>query len=287
MVDTVAAARRWFAEDLRYKAHVGSRAVVEAFATVPRERFVGPGPWRFSGMDGFWTTENQDPGSVYHDLLIAIDESLHINNGQPSLYAYLFDRLGIAPGESVLHLGYGTGYYTAILATLVGPTGKVTAFEIHEGLAEKAQAALKPWPWVIVRGKDAASISFEPADVIVVSAGASHPQPAWLGALKPGGRLLFPMTGTDGTGWMLLVTRQFENGFAAHFLGRAGFMDLSGARDAGISQRLADAFRREEWEIGVKSLRRDPHTENESCWLHGEGWCLTCCDPHGAEPGSS
>jgi protein-L-isoaspartate(D-aspartate) O-methyltransferase len=42
----IAAARRWFAEELRYVAHVRSPAVVEAFANVPREQFAGPGPWR-------------------------------------------------------------------------------------------------------------------------------------------------------------------------------------------------------------------------------------------------
>lgn len=36
-------ARRWFAEELRHTAHVRSTAVVEAFATVPREHFAGPG----------------------------------------------------------------------------------------------------------------------------------------------------------------------------------------------------------------------------------------------------
>lgn len=287
MTHTVAVARRWFAEDLRYKTHIGSGAVVEAFATVPRELFVGPGPWRINGMGGFWTTEDDDPRSVYHDVLIALDEALHINNGQPSLYAFLFDRLGLAAGESVLHLGCGTGYYTAILAALVGPAGRVTASEIHGGLAEKAQTALISWPWVTVSNTDAANISSEPADAIVVSTGATHPLSSWLDALKLGGRLLFPMTATDGTGQMLLVTRQTGNGFAAHFLGWAGFIDLSGARDPDISQRLAHAFRREEGTAGVKSLRRDAHREDESCWLHVEGWCLSRQDLHSPAPGSS
>jgi protein-L-isoaspartate(D-aspartate) O-methyltransferase len=42
---SVKMARRWYAEELRFSAHVGSRAVIDAFATVPRERFLGPGPW--------------------------------------------------------------------------------------------------------------------------------------------------------------------------------------------------------------------------------------------------
>ena len=104
----------------------------------------------------------------------------------------------ITAGEQVLHLGCGTGYYTAIMAELIGPTGKITAIEIDPGLAEKARAALVPWPQITVRNADGAGISFEPADLVIASAGATHPLPSWLDALKPGGRLLFPMTATNG-----------------------------------------------------------------------------------------
>jgi protein-L-isoaspartate(D-aspartate) O-methyltransferase len=93
----------------------------------------------------------------------------------------------------VLHLGCGTGYYTGIAAELFGSSGKVTAIEIDRTFAEKARAALAPWPNVTIINADGAGTSFDPADVIFASAGATHPLPAWLDALKPGGRLLFPM----------------------------------------------------------------------------------------------
>ena len=44
--DEIVAARRWFAEELRHIARVRSPAVVQAFASVAREHFAGPGPWR-------------------------------------------------------------------------------------------------------------------------------------------------------------------------------------------------------------------------------------------------
>jgi protein-L-isoaspartate(D-aspartate) O-methyltransferase len=78
----------------------------------------------------------------------------------------------------------------------------------------------------------------------------------------------------DGPGVMLLVTRGPEDGFAARFLCRAGFIDFQGARDPAISHRLAAALRRDHGRA-VKSLRRDNHQEDETCWLHGEGWCLS------------
>jgi protein-L-isoaspartate(D-aspartate) O-methyltransferase len=78
MVDRVEEARRWFAEELRHTARVQSAAVVEAFATVKREQFSGPGPWRLLSpirMADYWTTESADPTHLYHDVLVAIDET--------------------------------------------------------------------------------------------------------------------------------------------------------------------------------------------------------------------
>jgi protein-L-isoaspartate O-methyltransferase len=60
------------------------------------------------------TETGSDPRAVYHDVLIALDEARGINNGQPSLWASLFDELDITAGDDVVHLGCGTGYYTAI-----------------------------------------------------------------------------------------------------------------------------------------------------------------------------
>jgi protein-L-isoaspartate(D-aspartate) O-methyltransferase len=222
MADTIEQARRWYAEELRFTASVKSRTVIDAFATVPRERFVGPGPWRIRASptraDNYWTTEDSDLRHVYHDVLIALDEARGINNGQPSLWAGLFDQLGLTAGERVLHLGCGTGYYTAIAAELVRPAGKVTAIEIDAGLAERARAALAGWPQVSVLNADGSSASLDPADMIIASAGATHPVPAWLDALNPRGRLLMPMTAGDQWGGMLLVTRQNADTYAARFL---------------------------------------------------------------------
>ena len=73
-------------------------------------------------------------------MLVAIDETRGLNNGQPSLWASLFDQLDLKPGERVIHVGAGAGYYSAILAEIVGSTGRVRALEIDPGLAERARA---------------------------------------------------------------------------------------------------------------------------------------------------
>lgn len=276
--DRVGAARRFYAEDLRFKTRMSSDELFEAFASVPRERFVGPGPWLIQSWGEHWTTHEADPRHVYHDTLISLDAARHINNGQPSLWAYYFDRLSVRAGEHVLHLGCGTGYYTAILAELVGPEGKVVAVEIEPELAERARVALAPWAQVTVICGDGSRGPFEPVDVIVASAGATHPVPAWLEAAKPGGRVLFPLTATEGMGIMALLTRVSEESFAARLQGGVSFIEFHGASDPEIGGRVAELLRRDH-SGEVRSLRTDPHERDESCWLHGEGWCFSRREP--------
>src|SRR5205807_3817362 len=82
-------------DSAQHKSALGPRSVVDAFATVPRERFVGPGPWQIKSpmrMGDYWTTPDADPRNVYHDALIALDAERGINNGQPSLWIALFDE---------------------------------------------------------------------------------------------------------------------------------------------------------------------------------------------------
>jgi protein-L-isoaspartate(D-aspartate) O-methyltransferase len=278
MTDVLEVARRHYAEELWFTAHMTSRALFDAFASVPRERFVGPGPWRILGQNGYWTTEETDPRHVYHNALIAIDEAKGINNGQPSLWAHFLDQLGVGLNDEVLHLGCGTGYYTAILAELAGPRGTVTAIEIDEVIVERARVALDPWHQVKVVRRDGSIGSFEPVDAIVASAGATHPMTSWLDALKPGGRLLFPLAAPGGAGAMVLLNRKTADSFAARLSFGTYFIPFRGATDPEVGGRLMEALKRDRG-ASVKSLRRDPHAQVETCWLHGDGWCFSSGEP--------
>lgn len=278
MADPVEFARCLYAEEICRLNGVSSPAILQAFATVPRERFVGPGPWIIQGEGKSHVTPDADPVRVYHDALIVLDQAKHLNNGQPSLWAIHLEPLRIQPGEQILHLGCGTGYYTAILAELTGPTGKVTAIEIEEGLAARARVALEPWPQVTVLHADGSRGPFDSAEVIVVSAGATHPLPAWLAAVRPAGGLLFPLTSTRGPGTMAHLTRITSDRFAATLRGQVFFVDFGGARDHAVSECLGRALHHDKG-AGVRSLRCDLHGEDASCWLHGYGWCFSRRDP--------
>ena len=64
------AARRSFAEELRSVVNVTHQPVIDAFARVPRERFVGPGPWQIRGSDLKKSmTPDDDPRHLYHNVL--------------------------------------------------------------------------------------------------------------------------------------------------------------------------------------------------------------------------
>ena len=103
------AQRRWYAEELRWCAHLRSEKLVEAFATVPREAFLGRGPWQLlSGTQpglGYRRTQDADPCHLSHNVLVAIDARRWLNNGHPSFLAWLIDQLHLESGESVCHVG--------------------------------------------------------------------------------------------------------------------------------------------------------------------------------------
>lgn len=293
MIRTVEEARDWFAEDLRVVAGIKSRNVVEAFARTPRERFVGPPPWRIRlSVTGFgleppaYQTVESDTRVLYHDVVVALDEEQEINNGQPSLWARMFDALAPRPSERILHLGCGTGYYSAVLAEIVGPNGTIDAVEIDEKLAARARKALSQWPNVSVTSGDGSNAPRDRYDIIVVSAGLTHPLESWLDALSPSGRLMFPLTmdgpqPRTGIGAMLLLSRiEKKDALAARFVMPVGFIHFRGGRDPEASEKLQDAFRKRSRDIiKVHSLRRDEHAETDTCWLHGRGFCLSYGDP--------
>ena len=273
-MDTVEDARRWFAEDLRHIGPIKSEAVTRAFATVPRECFLDPGPWTLIMPDGIRRkTADADPRHLYHNVLVPISARLNINNGEPRLWARLLDQVAIAPGEHVVHVGAGTGYYSAIMAELAGPSGRVTAIEVLDELAARAGRSLVAWPQATVLNGNGVTVPIDPADVIVVNAGVSIIAESWLDALKGGGRLLVPFTGPDRWGAFLMIVRTGSR-YAVEYAGSTGIIPCVGGRNDAATARLQAALARSGFET-IRSLRRAPETPDATCWLEGDGWWLS------------
>jgi protein-L-isoaspartate(D-aspartate) O-methyltransferase len=98
--------RQFYAEELRAVSNLQSEALVRAFAKVPRENFLGPGPWqiRNPSLDSYRTTPDAHPKHLYHNVLVAIDAGRQLNNGQPGALALWFDALDLREGNRVVHV---------------------------------------------------------------------------------------------------------------------------------------------------------------------------------------
>jgi protein-L-isoaspartate(D-aspartate) O-methyltransferase len=269
--------RRFYAQFVVRSAGATDERLMAAFATVPREDYVGPGPWPVFVGAGYLPTPSADPRWLYQDVLIGLAPERGINNGQPSLHARCLAAAAPMPGETVIHIGAGTGYYSALLATLVGPNGRVTAYEVEADLAARAADTLRATPQVTVVNASATAAALPEAHVIYVSAGATHPLPHWLDALAVGGRLVFPLTPIEGMGVMLKLLRLDAERFAAEALFRAAFIPCLGARNDAASASLTAALERQTLK-SVRSLRCNEKPDG-SAWCVGDGWWLSTAPP--------
>jgi len=277
--------RRFFAEEIAMAAGLRTRALVDAFATIPREKFLRPGPWTVRGDGEMFAaqprqTPDADPRHVYHNVVVGIDPARMLFNGSPSLLGGVIDALTLEAGHRVLHVGSGLGYYTAVIAHVVGAAGRVVAIEVDETLAAEARANLASMPWVDVRCGHGTDQYDERFDAILVNAGVTHPRDEWLDALAVGGRMMLPLTAslpqmaTIGKGFMLLVTRESEGSYLVKPATIVAIYSAIGLRDDALNAALGEALRTHPFPP-VKRLRRDPHERDASCWLHAATCCLS------------
>jgi protein-L-isoaspartate(D-aspartate) O-methyltransferase len=266
---SLSASRAFYARLVSAKGG-GGDALAHALERVDRAAFVGPGPWKVFTASGYVDTPGDDPVFVYQDEVIALKPDAGINNGEPSLHARCMAAAALKPGETAIHAGAGSGYYTAILAELAGSAGRVEAFEVEADLATTATRLLSAYPQVTVHARSALEPPLPAADVIYVSAGLSHPPTLWLDALKPGGRLVFPLTAGRGAGLMLLATRTADNAFAVRIVSGAMFIPCVGGQDEQQAQALMRALAGG-GHAAVRSLRRGGRPD-ETAWLSGDGW---------------
>jgi len=282
---TIDDCRRFYADEVRFAAALTSAPLVEAFARVPREKFLGPGPWFIGSLGaslsrpaGFQTDNVQH---LYHNVPIALDIGRGINNGHPSALALWIDALHLRAGDRIFHLGCGVGYYTAIMAEVIGASGSIVAIEIESDLASRAKANLLEYRNVRVHDGDGGLFDPGECDAIFVNAGVTHPQIRWLDQLAEGGRIVLPLTASmsanAGSGVIARIVRS-NSSFSAQVISRVAIYSCASVRDPQMEAPLAKSLENKRL-LKLRSVRRRQHDPAETCLAHGHEVCLSTAEP--------
>lgn len=188
---------------------IRDRRVLEAIGAVPRHLFV----------------REHLRGQAYTDRALPIAAGQTIS--QPWVVARMTELLAVAPDHSVLEVGTGSGYQTALLAHLAR---RVYSLEIQGVLARSAIRRLASLRLdnVKIQAFDGTVGWNEaaPFDRILVTAGAPAPPPPLLAQLAAGGRLVLPEGGRQRQ--QLVAYRRLRQGLQRTVAEEVGFVPLVG-----------------------------------------------------------
>lgn len=232
-----ASLRRRLVAHLQACGCISSPAVCDAFLNVPRERFVAD----FAAREGL--------DAVYRDEAIvtktgSAGEPLS-SSSQPAIMAVMLERLDVRPGQRVLEIGAGTGYNAALLAALVGPSGRVTTVDVDPDVAQEARAALADRNGAVEvvtgDGRDGFAAG-GPYDRIIVTASSPDVPRAWFDQLVDGGLLELPLRVNDSISAQVIPTlRKVGDGLTSVDVVLGGFMYLRGADAVALPPTLTAA----------------------------------------------
>ena len=188
---------------------IRSERVLDAMRRVPRGWFVPPNL----------------ASKAYADSALPIERGQTIS--QPYIVAKMTDLLNAGPNTSILEIGTGSGYQTAILALLAG---RVYTIEWHLSLMTQAARRLERLGVenVVFRCMDG-SLGWPeraPFDGIIVTAGAPDVPAPLRDQLAVGGRLVLPVGPKDDQ--TLVLVRRSRNGFEREDIFKCRFVKLHG-----------------------------------------------------------
>ena len=173
---------------------IDDERVLQAFRDVPRHRFIPPA----------------NPSYAYGDHPVPIPCGQTVS--QPYVVAYMLQKLRLRPTSSVLEIGTGSGYQTALLAELVR---QVSTIEYHAELSHQARRTMHDLGYSNVDcrigdGSNGWPGAGMPFDAIVGSAAAVVIPDRLVAQLAPGGRMILPVG--DRRQELVLLTRHRDGG---------------------------------------------------------------------------
>jgi protein-L-isoaspartate(D-aspartate) O-methyltransferase len=225
------------------EAHTVPPHLLAPFARLPRHWFVDQVYLAdAAGAMPTWpravTPETTDPdllSAVYSDHALCIQVCGGVgtsSTSQPSLMAQMMADAGLQTGARVLEIGTGTGWNGALMADVVGPTGRVVSLECDQELAAAARRHLAVAGYedrVEVRHTDgvAGAADAAPFDAILVTVGCPDIPRPWLEQLAEGGRLVMPFALPDESAPLLRLVRRGDT-WSGEFLRWTWFVALRG-----------------------------------------------------------
>jgi len=190
--------------------------IIDAFLKIPRHLFV----------------QEAMAAQAYSDGPLPIGEKQTIS--QPYMVAYMTDLLNLSGNEQLLEVGTGSGYQTAILATLVK---RVSTIERIRSLAMQARKVLDSLHLLNVNikiGDGTLGWPEEgPFDAILVTAGAPAVPETVAAQLAPGGRLIIPV-GDESNQTIIRIIKE---------------KDGTLTRETGIGCRFVPLIGQQGWQI--------------------------------------
>ena len=171
-------------EQLKKANTLKTALIEEAFLKVPRHLFLPEEPLdkvysdvaivRKRGESGQWTS----------------------SSSQPTIMAVMLEQLALEPGQRVLEIGTGTGFNAALIASIVGPGGKVVTVDIQPDLIEQARKCLDlagyDWVQTIAADGGYGYPDGAPYDRIILTVASDVITPSWREQLAPDGILVLP-----------------------------------------------------------------------------------------------
>jgi protein-L-isoaspartate(D-aspartate) O-methyltransferase len=185
--------------------------VISAMRKVPRHLFLDEALWP----------------EAYEDRPVPIGEKQTIS--QPYIVALMTEALDLKGTETVLEIGTGSGYQTAVLGELAE---QVYSIERIPSIAKRARKILDElkYPNIVVTVGDGTYgwKEYSPYDAIIVTAGAPEAPKTLLDQLKAGGRLVIPVGNESSQNLMLYTREANQDAFRKEDFGGCRFVKLIG-----------------------------------------------------------
>lgn len=190
---------------------INDSRILEAFRTVSREAFVD--------------AEHAHLAYGDHPLPIAAGQTI----SQPYIVALMIEAAAIAPGDTVLEVGAGSGYAAAVISRIAK---WVVGIERQHELAETARERLGDLGYdnvEIIEGDGSKGWpAAAPYDAILAAASGSHVPRPLVEQLKAGGRIVMPLGGPGGIQELVRATKREDGRLEQESLGAVRFVPLIG-----------------------------------------------------------